>query len=118
VTDLPEERRALALAAVRNDGPRVYRGTEVQQTDAALSSRQVWTTVSMVGSRANPQVRFDLTAPDEQVRRALEDAFARWSKHEEGVGVENAPASLAEDVAGTDLLATHTTVFGPVVDEG
>jgi hypothetical protein len=68
VETLPAERRALAVAAVENEGPRVYpetelgewvrteffdgyvshdgttyRGTEVQQTDVAFFSTDVWT---------------------------------------------------------------------------
>jgi hypothetical protein len=100
VADLPEARRELALAAIRNDGPRVYpetelgertrygwfdgvwthegatyRGKEVQQATAACFGRQVWGVLSMRPTRLGPRVVFELRAPGDAVCDSLDEAF-------------------------------------------
>jgi hypothetical protein len=138
VSALEGERRELALAAIRNEGPRVYpetelgewvrtewfgnrwayegtvyRGKEVQQTDAAFFSEQVWATVQMRETVGHPAVAFELRAPGDAVRDALDPVFAEWSKHEPTVTLEDPPAAVREYLEPTDLLATHTTVVEP-----
>jgi hypothetical protein len=141
VSDLGGERRELALAAIRNEGPRVYpetelgewvrtewfenrwayegtvyRGKEVQQTDAAFFSEQVWATVEMRETRADPQVVFELRAPEDDVRDALDPVFAEWSKDESTATLEDPSAAVRGYLEPTDLLATHTTVVEPRFD--
>jgi hypothetical protein len=141
VSELEGERRELALAAIRNDGPRVYpetelgewvrtewfgsrwehegavyRGKEVQQTDAAFFSQQVWATVRMRETRADPQVVFELRAPGDEVRDALDPVFAEWSSDESTATLDDPPAAVREYLEPTDLLATHTVVVEPRFD--
>ena len=138
LSDLPDERRELALDAVdypggrvypetalgewvrtewfdgywEHDG-RVYRGTEIQQTDAAFFSDQVWATVEMRETRADPQVVFELRAPGDEVRDALDPMFEEWTKDEPTATLDDPPAAVREYLEPTDLLATHTAVFEP-----
>jgi hypothetical protein len=136
VSELEGERRELALAAVRNERPRiypetelgewvraewfddrweydgtVYRGKEIQQTDAAFFSDQVWATVRMRETRAEPQVVFELRAPGDAVRETLDPVLADWSRDETSTEVADPPAPVVEYLTGADLVATHTTVF-------
>jgi len=138
VSELEGERRELALAAIRNEGPRVYpetelgewvrtewfgnrweyegtvyRGKEVQQTDAAFFSQQVWATVRMRETVGHPAVTFELRAPGDAVRDALDPVFAEWSKDESTATLEDPPAAVRAYLEPTDLLATHTTVVEP-----
>lgn len=141
VSELEGERRELALAAIRNEGPRVYpetelgewvrtewfgnrwehdgtvyRGKEVQQTDAAFFSQQVWATVVLRESVGHPQVVFELRAPGEAVRDALDPVFAEWSKDESTAGMDDPPEPVAEYLRDVDLLATHTAVCEPTLE--
>jgi hypothetical protein len=58
-------------------------------------------------------VAFELRAPGDAVRDALDPVFAEWSKHEPTVTLEDPPAAVREYLEPTDLLATHTTVVEP-----
>jgi hypothetical protein len=142
VSGLEGARRELALAAIRNEGPRVYpetelgewvrtewfdnrwehdgtvyRGKEVQQTDAAFFSQQVWATVQLRETRADQQVVFELRAPGDEVRDVLDPVFDEWSKDEPTTGMDDPPAAVVEYLRDVDLLATHTTVFRPRLEE-
>jgi len=138
VSELEGERRELALGAIRNEGPRVYpetelgewvrtewfgnrwehegtvyRGKEVQQTDAAFFSDQVWATVGMRETVGHPEVTFELRAPGEDVRDALDPVLSEQGKDQRTATLADPPPAVREYLEPTDLLATHTTVFDP-----
>ena len=138
VSDLSEDRRELALDAIDYPGGRVYpetalgewvrtewfdgywayegtvyRGKEIQQTDAAFFSDQVWATVEMRETVGHPQVTFELRAPGDEVRDALDPVFAERQKHHRTATLDDPPAAVREYLEPTDLLATHTAVFEP-----
>ena len=140
VSDLPERRREFALAAVGNERATVYpetplgewvreewfggyfrhdgtlyRGTEIQQTDAAFFSEELWMTLSLSpvpGSDVEgPTLRFpDL---DPEVREFVDAALADREPNDEEAEetAEQLPDSVRAFAAETDHLLTHTTAF-------
>jgi hypothetical protein len=69
--------------------------------------------VALSPSAAIPQVSFDLRAPSDTVRSALDPVLAELAPDERRVTLENPPAAVRAYLAGVDLLATHTAVFEP-----
>lgn len=136
VNDLPDERRALALAAIADDGsPRVYpetelgtwvrnefyggtfrhegayyRGHEVQQTDAAFFSREVWYVLSLSPVDGDGTVlRLDDVGP--AVRTAVDRLVGDDATPVEGSASGPFPPAVRSFVAETAYLITHTAVY-------
>lgn len=140
LSELPEHRREFAMAAigderatvypetrlgewvreawfdgyVRHDGT-VYRGKEIQQTDAAFFSKELWMVLSLspaAGSNADgPMLRFpDL---DPRVREFLDAALADREPNDEEVTAtaDELPEAVRSFAAETDHLLTPTAAF-------
>lgn len=136
VDDLPDERRALALAAIAEDGsPRVYpetelgtwvrtefyggtfrhegayyRGHEVQQTDAAFFSREVWYVLSLSPVDGDGTV-LRLAEVDPAVRTAVDRAVGGERTPAEGSASGPFPPAVRSFAAETAYLMTHTAVY-------
>lgn len=140
LSDLPERRRELALAAIGDERPTVYpetplggwvrhewfdgyvrhegtvyRGREVQQTDAAFFSEELWMVLSLSVDFA-PNVdgpTLSLVDLDPAVREFVEGALADWERNDDEAEetTDELPESVRSFAAETDHLLTHTTAF-------
>lgn len=146
VGDLRPERRELVRAAVERRSPRVYpetrlgewvrqeffggyvsvdgtvhRGHEVQQTDAAFFSREVWYVLSMTPAPdVDPTVELDLTPVPDAVRDAFDPVLAERRPEQSLVTrgtVSPEVARFARETAGV-LLHTSTFAVGLEPTEG
>ena len=140
VSDLSDRRRELALAAIgneratvhpetplgawarhewfggyfRHDGT-VYRGKEVQQTDAAFFSEELWMTLAL-SERSGSDIdepTLSLVGPDPEVREFVDRALAdRERNDEEALATTGElPEAVRAFAAETDHLLTLTTAF-------
>lgn len=141
VDELSGERRELALAAIgsgsdhdgrvfpetelgswvrsqffgsyyRLDGT-VYRGHEVQQTDAAFTASEVWYVLSLSEADAEAASTLDLEPPEEQVRTLVDDLRSEQETVERMErDVEGLDAAMAETLATEhSYLLTHDAVY-------
>lgn len=137
VADLRPARRELVRAAVERRSPRVYpetalgewvrraffdgyvsvdgtvyRGYEVQQTDAAFFSRQVWYVLSLSPAPdAAPTVELDLTAVPDAVRDALDPVLEERRPNQPLVSEGTVPPDVARFARDTAGLLVHTATF-------
>ncbi|MFW5949522.1 MAG: hypothetical protein ACOCSD_07995 [Halolamina sp.] len=91
----------------------VYRGREVQQTDAAFSSTQIWYVISASSTDAEAAVTLVLEEGDPVVRETIDD-LRREHETIEPIArrVEGEPAIAARTVADErPLFLTHDAVF-------
>jgi hypothetical protein len=145
VSELPEERRRLAAAAIdRESGDvarfypetalgewartdffggyfgsngAVYRGHEVQQTDAAFFSRECWYVLSTSPADGGPGPTLSLASVGETVRGPLDDLLSVRTKRESVTrDAADLPESVVRFVDDTDYLLTHSTVFDATVE--
>ncbi|WP_435063646.1 hypothetical protein [Halobaculum sp. EA56] len=139
VADLPADRRALALEAIHDGRPRaypetplgtwartefvggyvrhegtVYRGRELEQTDAAFFATEAWyvgTATPTDGATDAPRLLLD-PLPDE-ARRVVDDLLASWAEEldpaEASVADLDDPARAA--LAETDWVLAHVAAF-------
>lgn len=140
VSDLPADRRALALEAIEGDRPSaypetplgtwartafvggylrhegtVYRGRELRQTDAAFFAEDVW----YVG-RVAPTDEVSADAPrllldplPRPARRVVDDLLAAWAEQLDPVetDVSDLDESARAALAATDGFLTHVAAF-------
>ena len=140
VSDLSDRRRELALAAIGNERATVfpetplgewvreewfdgyfrhegavYRGKEVQQTDAAFFSEELWMTLAL-SERSGSNVggpTLSLVDPDPTVREFLDRALADWERNDEEAAetADELPEAVRAFAAETNHLLTLTTAF-------
>jgi hypothetical protein len=137
---LPDRRREFALAAIgdervtvhpetplgewvreewfdghfRHEGT-VYRGKEVQQTDAAFFSEELWMTLEL-SERPGSDVdgpALSLVGPDPTVQEFLDRALADWEPNDDEAlaTTDELPESVRSFAAETDHLLTLATAF-------
>lgn len=139
VADLSGERRDLAVKSIRNEGPRVYpetelgewvrteffdgyfahegttyRGKEVQQTDAAFFSTEVWYVLELSPTAdATDPVTLDLASVDPTVRDRLDPILDDRSREQETYRADLAeiPGPVRSFLVETDRILTHTAAL-------
>ncbi|MBP1986960.1 hypothetical protein [Halolamina salifodinae] len=141
VSELPNERRELALAAIgaENGGaPRVepqtalgswvrteffggyyshegttYRGHEVQQTDVAFFATEVWYVLSLSPTETEAATTLTPAAPEERARMIIDDLRSEHETVERMErDVEGLNAGAAETLAAAHpYLLTHDAVY-------
>ena len=103
---------------VRADGT-VYRGHEVQQTDAAFFSRECWYVLSLSLTDDGPAPSLSLASVDPTVRRTLDDLFADRNPREAVTrAAGDLPQSFVRFAVETDHVLTHAGTFEVSVNPG
>ena len=140
LSELSDSRRELAVAAIgderatvspetrlgewvrhewfggyfRHEGA-VYRGKEIQQTDAAFFSEEFWMTLELSERSESDDdgPPLSLVGPDPEVREFVERALADWERNDEEAlaTADELPEAIRTFAAETDHLLTHTTAF-------
>lgn len=142
VETLPEERRALAVAAIENEGPRVfpetelgewvrteffdgyvshdgttYRGTEIQQTDAAFFSTDVWYVLELSPTDTPAGVTLDLSPVETAVRDVLDPLLEARSNDQATAEADGRiPGDVRSFLAGIDRILTHPIALSVAVE--
>lgn len=93
----------------RADGT-VYRGKEVQQTDAAFFSEEVWCVLSLSPAEPANPVTLRVAEVPASLRDTLDPALQDWRKHHDAPTV-TVTAEGREFVRDVDALATYTHAF-------
>ncbi|MFB6304425.1 MAG: hypothetical protein ABEH47_04615 [Haloferacaceae archaeon] len=135
--DLRPERRELVRKAVDGQSPRVYpetplgewvreeffdgyvsvdgtvyRGREVQQTDAAFFSREVWYVLSLSPAPdADPTVELDLRPVPDAVRDALDPVLEERRPDQSLVSKGTVEPDVARFARDTPAVLVHTATF-------
>lgn len=94
----------------------VYLGHEVQQTDTAFSSTEVWYTLSLSPAEADEPVTLRFPEVPPSARELLDPAFAEWERGDDGPTLSLTSGEVASFARETDALCLHTATFGLVVD--
>lgn len=136
VTDLPEDRRSLVREAVDGDvrvepqTPRgefvrteffgrfwrvdgaVYRGVEVQQTDAAFFSEAVWYVLAAEAVDGDAEVTLDLAEVPQAVHGKLDEAIREYRASTSPGYDGPVDDRLRSFVESTDYVLVHDAVLG------